>query len=81
MENTDIKKLALKILAKYGVEATVEEVEEYIDDPNAVLKLSYCLEAIEAALSNNDKYIEFIKDCVGKTEFDVIEKEWIKRNK
>jgi len=45
-----VRRMALEILAKYGTQTTVDELEEHVDDPNAVLKLSYCLEAIEAAL-------------------------------
>ena len=47
----DVRQRAMSILAEYGTQTTVEELEEYIEDPDAVLKLSYCLEAIEAALS------------------------------
>lgn len=50
LKSDNIKEKAIEILAKYGAQSTVEELEEYIDDPNAVLKLSYCLEAVEAAL-------------------------------
>lgn len=47
----DVKQRAMSILAEYGTQTTVEELEEYIEDPNAVLNLTYCLEAVEAALS------------------------------
>lgn len=49
-QQNDVRRMALEVLAEHGTQTTVAELEEYVDDPNAVLKLSYCLEAIEAAL-------------------------------
>lgn len=48
--NDFVRPKAFDILAEHGAKCTVAELEEHFDDPKAVLKLSYCLEAIEAAL-------------------------------
>lgn len=41
---------AIEILAKYGGKTSISEAKKHIDNPNAVLKLRYCLEAIIKAL-------------------------------
>jgi len=50
MQQINIKKEAIRILAESGVQAHVQDVLPLLEDPNAVLKLSYCLEAIEEAI-------------------------------
>lgn len=45
-----IRTIAFEILAEHGTQTTVDELKEYVDNPKAVLKLEYCLEAIEAAI-------------------------------
>lgn len=48
ISDEEIKAEALIILSKIGAESTVEEVTPLLGDPNAVLKIQYCLDAIEA---------------------------------
>lgn len=63
---------ALQILATHGVRCRVHELEELIDDENAVLKLKFCLEAIEYALSLSkpEKEEEWIPTKQRLPEFD-----------
>lgn len=48
-----IRKRAIEILAEHGAECDVSQLEELIDNPNAVLKISYCLDAIEASIEDS----------------------------
>lgn len=41
-----IREVAVGILANIGCQSTIDQVKPFIEDPNAVLKLSYCLESV-----------------------------------
>lgn len=69
MNQEQLRKEAMSILAKHGTQTTVRLLEQLIGRDNAVIKLKWCLEAIEVALTKGaeweaerDKWISVEKE-------------------